>query len=72
MSSKEKLEEKSIWHPKFVERWGKLYLARYVKNPKEAIKWAIEFFPDALINVVADAASREMRKRGIRIKDPNK
>ena len=62
------VKSESLYDPKFVERWGKIYLDRYVKNSQEAIKWAIEFFPDDLVTQVAEAAAKEMKKRGIIIK----
>lgn len=57
-----------LWHPKFVERWGKIYVARYLKGPEGAVKWALEFFPDDLVPLVVEASKKELAKRGMRPK----
>jgi hypothetical protein len=60
--------EKPFWHPKFVERWGKIYVTRYLKNNEEAVRWAMNFFPSELTPIIAEQAKKELAKRGIRTK----
>jgi hypothetical protein len=53
---------------KFIERWAKLYIARYSKNSEEAIAWGMTFFPDDLIPLVIEQSKKELKKRGLRPK----
>lgn len=56
------------WHPKFIERWAKVYVDKYLENKEDAVQWGIKFFPDELVPLVAEQAHKELKKRGIRLK----
>jgi hypothetical protein len=56
------------WDPRFIERWAKIYVERYLENKDKAVEWGVQFFPTALVPMIAEAAHKELRKRGIRLK----
>jgi hypothetical protein len=60
--------EGTNWDERFVRRWARLYVDRYVKNREGAVQWGVKMFPDKLIPLIVDEAQLELRRRGIKLK----
>jgi hypothetical protein len=56
-------------HPKFVERLGKVYVDKLLKDKPAAREWSHRFLPSELIEPVAKASKEILKKRGFKVQD---
>jgi hypothetical protein len=57
----------AVIHPRFVERLGKIYVDKLLKDKMLAREWSHRFLPQELVDPVAAAAKQILKKRGFKV-----